>query len=125
MADCCPDGITSVAEGVTKTLETIVAKFQAEALVQKTPFLQSRGIAEPLNVMSRVDGKDFAAFHAKIQTAASLARSALDSKDAQDSAAKWRKLLGDLFPQPEPEVVVTGGFTPRDRNTRLSEGRYG
>lgn len=122
VGDTCPDAITSVAEGLTRTFEAIAANYRSYAARRETPFLQARGIQEPQNVMKRVEGGDFAAFHAKIESAARLARRALDSQDIQESAALWRELLGPKFPA--PPTVATGGYTPREKPTQLSEGRY-
>jgi len=125
VAECCPDGISSAAEGLTRTLEEIALRYRDHARRHETPFLQARGIPEPQNVMRRVEGKDFAGFHANVIQAAILARQALDSSDVQTSAQLWRKLLGDRFPPPPAPSPTAAGFTPRSQPTRLSEGRYG
>lgn len=127
VGDCCPDKITSVAQGLTLTLEAIVVRFAADAAAQKTPFLQNRGIQEAQNVMSRVEGKDFAAFYANIASAAQLARLALDSQDLNRSATLWGQLLGAEFPKPpaaKVQVAAAASFTPRHEKTELAEGRY-
>jgi len=122
VGDTCPDAIKSVAEGLTRTLESIAANYRGHAARHETPFLQTRGISESQNVMKRVEGTDFAAFHANIESAARLARRALDAQDIHESASAWRQLLGPEFPA--PPSVVTGGYTPREKPTQLSEGRY-
>ena len=63
---CCSDSITSVAEGVTLTLETIVANYSAYAEYKLVPCLPDHGVPGH-NVFERVDGEKFAEFyeHAK------------------------------------------------------------
>jgi hypothetical protein len=127
VGDCCPDGITSVATGLTLTLEKIVTRYSDEARRGVTPFVQSRGIDESQNVMKRVEGTDFAAFYANVTTAARLARRALDADDLVRSADLWRELLGDEFPKPPADtarVAAGAGFTPRKESTTLEQGRY-
>lgn len=108
----CPDGITSVAEGLTLTLEHIASEYAWHAEQGITPRLCDHGVPEH-NVMARVDGKDFAAFHGRITTMAQAARRALDSQDAQESAELWRELLGSKFPKPPTNGGDRSGFTPR------------
>lgn len=127
VGECCPDSVTSVAQGLTLTLEAIVSKYAAEAARRETPFLQNRGIDERQNVMKRVEGVDFAAFHANISTVARLARRALDADDLARSADLWRELLGDEFPKAPTAATRTAAaatFTPRKEKTELEEGRY-
>ncbi|MCC6678240.1 MAG: hypothetical protein IT436_13955 [Phycisphaerales bacterium] len=122
VADACPDGLTTVADGLTRTLESIASQYRVHASRRETPFLQARGIPERQNVLQRVDGSDFAAFHVNVEEAARLARAALDHPDISGSAALWRRLLGTEFPA--PPSAPTGGFTPRDKPTSLSPSRY-
>lgn len=127
VAECCPDGIKTVADGLTQTLERIASTYREHAARKQTPFLQARGITEPQNVMKRLLGEDFAAFHSHVESAARLARAALECADTRESAGLWQKLLGSEFPNP-PETASIGtsaaGYTPREKPTRLSEGRY-
>ncbi|NEO26392.1 MAG: hypothetical protein F6K03_05695, partial [Kamptonema sp. SIO4C4] len=126
IGDCCPDGIKTVAEGVTRTFETIASTFATAAWQRKTPFLAARGVTNPeVNVMSRVDGEDFAKFHAHVADAAELAREALEAQDVTTSAQLWHKLLGNPFPKPpggdsddEPR------FTPPKGPARPQEERF-
>ncbi len=52
------------------------------------------------NVLHRLTGEDFAAFHAQVCEAAVIARRALDATNAQESAEEWQKLFGEKFPLP-------------------------
>jgi hypothetical protein len=128
VGDCCPDGITSVAESVTRSLETISAKYAAHAALKIVPELKDHGVTEH-NVLLRVTGDDFAAFHASVASAASLARRALDAGSASESATLWRELFGSRFPDPPIEKksrsqAADGGFTPRENATTIGTGRF-
>lgn len=93
----CPDGITSVAQGVVQTLESIAASYAYELSWGQVPYLADHGVADH-NVFGRVSATDFAAFHGMICNAASLAREACDEKDAHESSKLWNSLLGSKFP---------------------------
>lgn len=99
----CPAGITSVAEGVTLTLEGIVndPALNLDVALTRTPVLPDRGIPAN-NVFDRVDGVDFAQFFQQVRAAAKIARTALDATDAYESSRCWHELFGDEFPEAEP-----------------------
>lgn len=126
---CCPDGIDSVADGVTLTFESIVSSFSTKAALKQTPFLANHGIPDQ-NVLHRLSGDDFSAFYDRCKTAAGIAREALDETDKVKSAQLWRKLFGPKFPEPEDEGTdslggqSSGGFTPRTEATVVSGGRF-
>lgn len=80
----CPDGIDSVAEGVTRSLEGIVATYAGHAAVGLTPFVPDHGVPAH-NVLGRISGSDFQAFHGKVSQAATLARAALEAPTAKES----------------------------------------
>ena len=94
---CCPDGITSVAEGVTLTLETIVTNYRTDALCKRTPFLPDHGVPDH-DVLERIDGKEFAEFYKHVEEAAEIAREALDAETKEKSIEKWQELFGSKFP---------------------------
>ncbi len=128
IGDCCPDGITSIAQGVTLTLETIAARYAANAVLKSVPELSDHGVPEH-NVMHRVSGDDFAAFHALVTDAASLARRALDADSVSTSAQLWHELFGSKFPDPPVEEKsrsqsAGGSFTPRENATAIGGGRF-
>lgn len=125
----CPDGITSVAEGVTRTLEAIVSNYSIHALLKQTPKLFDHGVASH-NVLHRLSGEDFAAFYAQVEDAAKLARRAYDEDDVHESAELWEQLFGDKFPPPPNKGgskggSTQGGFTPRDHKSSPIGGRFG
>ena len=129
----CPDGITSVAQGVTLTLEAIAANYQLEASLKITPNIKDHGVDQ--NVFRRITGEDFAAFHKQVCEAAKIAREALDENSSiKKSAEKWRELFGDKFDVPPDDDddngddnggEKKGGYTPRAAPTGIAGGRYG
>jgi hypothetical protein len=124
---CCPDSITSVAEGVTRSLETIVQRYAAYARIKQTPSLPDHGVPEH-NVLHRVSGEDFAIFFNQASNAAQLARRAFDATTVSESAEAWRELFGDAFPKPpgdEGSKTSGGGFTKRTAVTTIGGGRWG
>jgi hypothetical protein len=119
VADCCPDGICSVAEGVTKTLEGIVSRYAS-----RKPTLPDHG-SHP-DVLHRVTREQFHDFNQRALAAAKLARGALDADGVQESATRWRELFGDKFPSPPPldDPGPKGGFSPRTGPSRPGGGRF-
>jgi hypothetical protein len=107
IGDCCPDGIGSVAEGVTLTLEAICNHSGESA---------DRGVDQ--DVLGRISDDDFSQFQTQVTTAAEQARRALDEEDTAESAHLWRELFGDKFPK--------GGYTKRNSaSSTLPRGRFG
>lgn len=95
---CCPDNISSVAEGVTLTFEGIVRKLKPYADADMKPYLSDHGVSQ--NVLERLSAEDFKAFVNRVSEASAIAREALDSDSTKDSALKWRELFGSKFPPP-------------------------
>ena len=93
---CCPDSITSVADGVTRSLEAIVANYRAYAECKLVPCLWDHGVRH--NVFERVSGEEFADFYEHAEAAAEIAREALDAKTKEKSIEKWKELFGSKFP---------------------------
>lgn len=120
VGDYCPDGITSVAEGIVLTLESATQDLAQYAEAGTVPWLDPRGL-EPRknNVMSLVRPEDFGAFWTLLQKAATNAREAFElTSDAAASAEVWQKVLGERFPVPEHGANSggsgpAGGFTPK------------
>jgi hypothetical protein len=132
----CPDGIASVAVGITATLEKIVTAYQLCAQMKKTPSLPDHGVPQHM-VLKRVSGEDFAAFHKLVCAAAVTAREALNATTVASSANKWRELFGNKFPDGGEDdgggnsgggggggVAATGGFTPRTEPTVVTGRRF-
>ena len=134
---CCPDGITSTAEGVTRTLEAVKTTFSIHAATGTVPMLRDHGVPEH-NVLHRITGQDFRVFHSQICDAAVIARAALDAGSLQESARLWRKLFGSAFPKPpgggdggnkggggKSPGQQGEGYTPRTEQSVLGGGRFG
>lgn len=130
---CCPDDITSVAKGVTLTLETIVKKYSVYAESKLVPCLPDHGVPGH-NVLGRVDGEKFAEFYEHAKAAAEIAREALDAETKEKSIEKWKELFGSKFPDSEDsddsgnrENSAKGPFVPPPRNQTgdLTPRRYG
>ena len=125
----CPDAITSVAIGVTLTLERISAAYYTQALIKQTPFISDHGVPSH-DVLGRVSGDDFAKFHSHISEAAVIARKAFDAQTEKKSAILWRKLFGDNFPPPSDNGDndeddgggPRGGYSPRTKESVITGG---
>ncbi len=105
----CPDDITSLAEGVVRTLEDLWERFGAHAQQGVTPTVWNHGGGH--DVLDQVEAGDFAAFIQRLHNAEEQARRAFDEADADASARLWADLLGEGFPRPGPAAVpgLAGG----------------
>ncbi|WP_137114050.1 hypothetical protein [Mesorhizobium sp. GR13] len=103
-----PDGILSMAQGVTLAFEKLRDTFSPYARMGTVPYLPDHGVPSH-NVLKRLSLEDFTAFVAAVTAAADNARKALDSQDAGESGRLWQKLFGTSFPLPGP----TGGDRPK------------
>lgn len=116
----CPDGISSVAEGLTRTME-IIAETYAH---RDVPFLGNPGVPSQ-NVMARVPRDHFRPFVERLRGAARLARLALNNQDDAESSILWRELLGTSFPTvPGGGGGTRDGFTPRSDPSSPQGGRF-
>ena len=95
VGDCCPDGITTVAEGFTLTLEEMHRRFRAYALNGAVPFLADRNVPEH-NVLKRLTPREFSAFYGCVAEAARTARGALAESD---SGKERHSVAGSLWKQ--------------------------
>ncbi|HEX5750689.1 MAG TPA: nucleotidyltransferase [Archangium sp.] len=113
IGNCCPDGISSVAEGVVRTLERFSQRYAFHAANNQAPYAPDRGVDQ--NVLARIDGEDFAKFHTQVVAAAKTARKAFEAPDVQTAAPLWRELFGDKFPQaPGGGSSTKVGFTSHE-----------
>lgn len=116
LGDCCPDGIESVAEGITLTLERIVDGHQEK------PFLADRGVPEH-DVFARLSVEAYDDFYESVCTAATIARNAYDASTIEESSKFWRELFGDKFPSPPAKSNEI--FTKREgASSEISGGRF-
>ena len=129
IGECCPDSVTTLAQGFTETLEELTQRYQAYVAAGVVPVLSDRGVPEH-NVLKRLTPDEFAAFHGRVREAGKTARSALETEDPNDSATTWRKLFGSKFPEPPSKSsstgasVVAGGYTSRSRPSQVGGGRF-
>jgi hypothetical protein len=128
VGDNCPDGIGSVALGVTLAFESMEANYRPYVDAGKVPVLQDRGVPTH-NVLKRVSVADFTSFLGHVSGAALLARRALDATTVAESAKLWRELFGDEFPEgPDDDGggggSGSGGYTPRSKPSIVGGGRF-
>ncbi|MCY4365922.1 MAG: nucleotidyltransferase [Chloroflexi bacterium] len=120
VGDCCPDGVTSLAQAFTETVEEIDRRYQMFASSGQVPFSPDRGVPEQ-NVMKRITGQDFDQFHGKSQKAAKVARQAMNSTSSAESAQRWQQLFGNRYPlRPNQR-----GYTRPEQPSQLRGGRFG
>ncbi|GHF58618.1 hypothetical protein HNQ07_004067 [Deinococcus metalli] len=130
VGDACPEHVGSIAEGVTRTLETLRDGLWSYAQRGEVPVVPARGVPE-VNVLSRLTPEDFVAFFDLIDDAATTARQAYDEPNPHESALLWRSLFGNRFPLPPVSGgtngggSTTGGFTERTSSGSGTErGRF-
>lgn len=126
VGDACPDGLSSVAEGVAKTLENIVSQYAGTALVGGKPSLPDYGTPTH-DVFKRISEEDFHAFYEQVKKGAEMARRAYDSVERAESGDLWRELLGDKFPKPPGNGrggSTSGGYTPPSGPAIPGSGRF-
>ena len=129
IGQCCPDGISSIAMGVTNALENIVINYAAYVASNTVPFLPNHGFAHK-NVLERLSAEEFAKFYEYAQDAAITARKALDSDDKCESIDLWTEIFGSRFPQAAPGECdkgkeKKGGYTSRAAATTVGGGLFG
>lgn len=130
VGECCPDYISSVAEGVTRTFDIFTEKYESNAEYEDTPVLRQHGIPEN-NVLARIEGRDFAAFYDQVTTADEKAKRAFGEQDKEKSAAYWRKLFGEEFPligdtdNDDTDEEDTDTFSPPSGTSSVSSQRFG
>lgn len=118
VGNCCPNGITSVAEGVVRTLEHIALHYPTK------PVLPDRGVPEH-DVFETLIDTDYQTFYKAVCRSARIARAAYDSDNPEESVRLWRMFFKDCEEFPcyhgKPR-----GFTPRVQRTEtVPVGRFG
>jgi len=121
VGECCPDGISSLAEGIARTLEAIVTQYAFEYSINSKPQLPDYGVPDH-DVFAKITNDDFHQFYEQVKDGALLARKALDCPEYNNSCILWRQLLGNKFPSP-PEVT-SKGFTPPQKPANPGSGRF-
>lgn len=123
VGECCPDTISSVADGITRTFEGIVEKFSSYVQGNSKPQLPDYG-ATTQDVLAKVSIEDFKVFYSYAKKASLIAREALDSSDREASSNLWRKLLGNKFPEPPKGGNDGKGFAKPDGPATPSRSRF-
>jgi hypothetical protein len=93
IADCCPDELGSVAEGVVRTLETMVERY-----ARGKPILPDYGVPQH-DVLARITHADFTAFYGHVQGVAVTARKAFEASSRSEACNLWREIFGSKFPK--------------------------
>ncbi|MBO7611923.1 MAG: nucleotidyltransferase [Elusimicrobia bacterium] len=115
---CCPNNITSIAEGVKVVLENIVSNHKAK------PFLPDHGVPEH-DVFARITTKEYEQFYKKVQEAANIAKEAFESNDIIYSVTKWRELFGNKFPKAEDKNNNSNSFSERkEKSINIPKSRF-
>jgi hypothetical protein len=114
-------GADSVALLVTTTFESIRDAYRGDMNARRVPFLPDHGVPTH-NVFARITPDQFATFWRLIDRAAAAARAAYEAQTIDETAARWRSLLGPEFKEPPKG----GGFVPpRAPAQPVSGGRFG
>ncbi|MFM1998113.1 MAG: hypothetical protein RL204_60 [Bacteroidota bacterium] len=101
---CCPDGVTSLAEGFTKALEKAKLEFSPYIQLAQLPILSDHGVPEH-NVLKRVSFSEFKDFLEAISELSDQARIALNETDKDLSSKKWFDIFGGEFPKPSSGFI--------------------
>ena len=112
VGDCCPDGVTSLAQAFTETMERIARYDPAVG----SP---DRGVPEQ-NVLNRITIADRSRFQQFAAQAAAVARQACNSQDEGESANLWRRVFGNKYTVRQSQ----SGFTPRNQPGKMKGNRF-
>lgn len=130
IGNCCPNGISSVAEGVSKTLENIIDTYSLDYFFNRTPTLPDRGVPEH-DVWKRVSVDDFRSFYDSVKEYSTLAKEAMEAESLKDQVSKWREIFGEKFPPYDDDddseknsTPPSGGFTSRKESSNVESGRF-
>lgn len=118
----CPNNSTTVADGLTRTLEDIASRYADDIAANRVPFIPDHGVPDH-NVLGRLSIEEFKTFYTNVKAASPKAREALDCVDICESADLWRELLGEKFKRC-PNRESKSSYTPRTEVGIVKEGRY-
>lgn len=120
VGDCCPNGVTTLAQAFTATMTEIARRYGGYAAVNGIPVSSDRGVPEQ-NVLARLKPQDVEQFGRKAADAAGMARTAISSSSETESANLWRQIFGSRYPVHRSQQ----GFSPRSQPSRIKGGRFG
>lgn len=124
VGDCCPDEISSVAEGLVLTLEAVVSNYGYLSAINSKPNLPDYGVPSH-DVLARVTADEFNVFYKQAKSSTLLARRAFDSTDRNESAELWQELLGSKFPTPpSSEESKNSGYSTPSAPAVPGSGRF-
>lgn len=115
IGECCPDGITSVAEGIVKAFEHLLLYYPQK------PVLPDRGVPEH-DVFESLSQEEYTSFYNTVNRYYPIAKAALESDSISESVKLWR----EFFCESEEFPLYRGGFTQRtQKTTSVPTGRFG
>lgn len=120
IAECCPDGITSIAEGIAATLHNMARRFTKVRL----PLFDH---GTQCDVLQRITDSEFYALVSVLPDAARTAQRAIDAASASEAALHWQALFGKQFPDPSSDDGGGEGgrrFTRRESSSDPDSGRF-
>ncbi len=120
VGDCCPNGVTTLAQAFTATMTEIALRYGAYAGYNGIPASPDRGVPEQ-NVLARLSPQDFEQFYRKAADTAEMARMAISSSSENESANLWQQIFGGRYPVRRSQR----GFSPRSQPSRIKGGRFG
>ena len=119
IGNCCPNGITSIAQGITETLDYIVIHHPTK------PFLADRGVPEH-DVFGKLTEDEYHVFYLNVKKFAPIAKAAFESESISESVELWRAFFMNCEEFPKYSGPQTGGFTQRTQPaTAIPTGRFG
>ena len=102
IGECCPDGITSVTEGIVQTLDEIVRRYVWNRNIKTTPVLSDHGVPTH-NVWKRVSNEDFVTFYDAVKKALDTANKAKNAELLSEQLQLWQSLFDSEFPTMDSE----------------------
>ena len=102
IGECCPDGITSVAEGIVQTLDEIVRRYAWNRNIKTTPVLSDHGVLTH-DVWKRVSNEDFVTFYDAVKEALDTANKAKNAELLSEQLQLWQSLFDSEFPTMDSE----------------------
>ncbi|MDO9183437.1 MAG: hypothetical protein Q7U04_13565 [Bacteriovorax sp.] len=119
-----PEKMSSVADGIVKTLQKIVAELKNNYETSTVPKFEDHGVKK--NVWERIDIASFKKFYEQVCFASEIAQKAYSETSTYESAKLWNQLLGEEFDvPPEPTGGARGGFTGVTGPSDPPGGRFG